>query len=271
MTDDSKPRTVSPRRLALLTATSLAAAAPLAMPVLTAGGVLIGSAVEAGEAGEGGESGEGGVVLGDGPSAFLTELGYFEGTYLIIAQLYLDGERDLARAHMEESHHAMYEDIDPKLTALGAPGFETEAAAFSDAVAGDATDDEVSAKRDALLAKVRTAADAADVSLRDQVVAIKDLLTLAHAEYEGGVDDGQIDIAIEYRDSWGFYETARRRAEAMAASSDPAQAEAGRTLLEKMDGLMDLYPGLDADRASSDPSPLAAAAGWAEIVALRQD
>ena len=274
MTDDIKPRTVSPRKWALLTATSLAAAAPLALPVLSAGGLLYATSAEAGEAGEageGGESGEAGVARSEGPSAFLTELGYFEGTYLIIANLYLSGDKDTARAHMEESHHAMYEDIAPKLADLGAPGFDAAAKTFNDAVADGAPDAEVSAALETLLAEVKAAGKAAKLSLRDQLVSIKDLLALSHAEYEGGVDDGEVEVPIEFRDSWGFYETARLRAEAMAADSDPATARAGEAVLEKLAGLDTLYPSLTAERAPADPSPLAAAAGWVEIIALRQD
>ena len=87
---------------------------------------------------------------------------------------------------------------------------------------------------------------------------------------KGGVEDGTVGIPIEYRDSWGFYETARLRAEALAASGDPAAAKAGGEVLAKLSGLDALYPGMTAASASSDPSPLAAAAGWVEIIALRQ-
>ncbi|MFV0513726.1 MAG: hypothetical protein ACK5MY_08885 [Jhaorihella sp.] len=271
MTEDAKPRTVSPRKWALLAATSLAAASPLAMPVLSASGVLVATSVEAGEAGEGGESGEAGVARSEGPSAFLTELGYFEGTYLIIANLYLSDQKDLAREHMEVSHHAIYEDIAPKLAALGAPGFDAAARKFNEAVAGGTPDTEVAAALETLLAEVKATGKAANLSLRDQLVSIKDLLALAHAEYEGGVDDGEVEVPIEFRDSWGFYETARHRAERMAADSDPATASAGEAVLEKLAGLDALYPSLTVERAPTDPSPLAAAAGWVEIIALRQD
>lgn len=262
----AKPvRRVRPRKLALLTATSLAAAAPLALPVLTAGATVYAASAEAGEAGEAG------IVLGDGPSVFLTELGYFEGTYLIIAQLYLSGARDAARAHMEESHHAIYEEIAPKLAELNAPGFDEAAASFAQAVTQDAADEQVAAARDAVLAAVAASGAAANLSLRDQILAIKDLLVLAHAEYEGGVTEGSVEVPIEYRDSWGFYETARRRTAALAVDPDPAAAKAGHSLLAKLDGLDALYSGLTARNAATDPSALAAAGGWAEIIALQQD
>lgn len=264
MQDSQKPRRVTPRKFALLTATSLAAATPAMLPILAAGSVGFATAAEASE---GGESGEAGVARSEGPSAYLTELGYFEGTYLIIAQLYLTGERDLARAHMEESHHAIYEDIAPRLAEHGAAPFAAQADAFNAAVASGAPDAEVRTAFDALMAAIGEARAAAALPLSEQLVSIKDLLTLAHAEFEGGVDAGRVEVPIEYRDSWGFYETARTRTKALAA--DPETSQAGARLLEKMAGLETLYPGLDADSVSGDPSPLAAAAGWAEIIALR--
>lgn len=266
MTDTTKPRKVTPRKLALLTATSLAAAAPLALPIFAAGGVVVATAAEASEGGEGGEAG---VARSDGPSAYLTELGYFEGTYLIIAALYLGGERELARAHMEESHHAIYEDIAPKLAERGAPGFDAAAQAFADVVAGDAGDDAVKAAFETLMAQVAEARAAAGLSLHHQLISIRDLLALAHAEYQGGVEAGTVEVPIEYRDSWGFYEVARLRVAALA--SDPATAEAGQALLDRLEGLEALYPGLTVETAPDDPAPLAAAAGWADIAALRHE
>ena len=103
----AKPKTparrVKSRKWVAATAASLA----LVQPALTVG-FTPSSALAAGasEAGEGGEAGEAGVALSEGPSLFLTELGYFEGTYRIAAALYLGGDRDMARAHLGESHHA---------------------------------------------------------------------------------------------------------------------------------------------------------------------
>jgi hypothetical protein len=269
MTESTKPRTVSPRKWALIAATGIAAAQPALTSDLFVSMAMADQTAPAAEAGEGGEAGEAGVARSEGPSAYLTELGYFEGTYLIIAGLYLAGERDLARAHMEESHHAIYEDIAPKLAAMGAPEFASAADAFSTAVADDASDDQVAAAMDRLMAEVAAARAAANLPLGDQLISIQDLLTLAHAEYQGGVDQGEVVLAIEYRDSWGFYETARRRAEALAADADPVAAKAGQDMLARMAGLDALYPALTANTASTDAAPLAAAAGWAEIIGLR--
>ena len=266
MSDPRKtpPRRVSPRKWAVLAATGLAtAAAPVMLP-------LLGAAPAFAASGEAGEAGEAGVVLSEGPSAFLTRLGYFEGTYRIVAELYLSGERDLARVHQEDSHHAFYEDIEPSLAEYGAPGFATEAEAFANAITQGASDQEVRAALNALLAGLSKAAAAAEAPAFQQIKSLQDLITLAAAEYEGGVeDDGTVELAIEYRDSWGFYEVARQRAAAMAASGDAALAKAGREVLEQLDGAEALYPSLIAETAATDPSQLSVAAGWIEIIALR--
>jgi len=266
----SKPKTpvrrVKSRKWVAATAASLA----LVQPALTSA-FLPSAALAAGasEAGEGGEAGEAGVALSEGPALFLTELGYFEGTYRIAATLYLGGARDLARAHLEESHHAFYEDIAPQLQNLGATGFETEATAFTGAIAADTSDAEVRATFENLIAALGRSTEAAQASLHDELMSLHDLMALAVAEYEGGVDDGKVELAIEYRDSWGFYATVKARASAMAESNDPAVAQAGRDVLEQLEGIDALYPALTSGVASNDPSLLAVASGWIEIIALR--
>ena len=224
-------------------------------------------------AGEAGEAGEAGVAVEEGPVALLTQLGYFEGTYLIAAQLYLDGDHDLARAHLEESHHAFYEDIEGELEELGVAGFEAEADAFLNAIRHDMADAMVKARLDDVLAETARVGAAAGASGYERLKAVFTLMQLAAAEYEGGVSEGKVELPIEYRDSWGFYEVAKRRAEAMAGGDDAALAAAGRDVLDRMAGLDALYPALEAGEgaeAAADGGALSVAAGWIEIIALRQ-
>lgn len=251
-----RPRLVDPKPWAIIAATGLAMAAPVAL-------MLHASPAHATEAGEAG------VVLSEGASAFLTRLGYFEGTYRIIAALYLGGDRALAREHMELSHHAFYEDFEPALAEIAAPGFAAENAAFVQAVMAE-DDAGVTAALDAVLAALGRNAEAAGATPRELLMSVRDLMALAAAEYEGGVTDGRVEAGMEFRDSWGFYETARGRAEALAAAADPTLAKAGADALEQLAGIDALYPALTSSTGSTDPSPLAAAAAWIEIIALRQ-
>lgn len=211
----------------------------------------------------------GAAALDAGPAGLLTRLGYFEATYRIVAALYLGGARALARAHLEESHHAFYEDIAPALTELGAPGFAAEAGDFLGAVNGGRDVEAVAAAYEALLGALAQNGAFARPSAYDRLISVHALLMLAAAEYAGGVDAGRVVMAIEYRDSWGFYATAQARAEAMAASGDLGLVKAGADVLAQLDGVEALYPGLTAKTTSGDVSRLSAAAGWAQIIALR--
>lgn len=260
---DQKPaRRVNPKTWALVgtvAATALAAGQPATAPFAAIAPAFA-------EAGEGGEAG---VVLTEGTAEFLTRLGYFEGTYRIAAALYLSGEREAAAAHLEESHHAFYEDIEEKIAIYGAPGFAAEAGAFTAAVLDDAGDDALRAAYDSLMARIAENAAAAGASAYEQVISLHDLLDLAAVEYAGGVWEGVVEVPIEYRDSWGFVETVRGRAAALAASDDPGLAKAGAEVLELLDGVDVLYPALTSETGAMDASQLAVAAGWAEIIALR--
>jgi hypothetical protein len=264
MTDKPQSRSVNPRKWALIAATGLAAAQPaLHLPEL-----FIARAHAASS--EAGEAGEGAVEVSEGASGFLTRLGYFEGTYRIVASLYLSGARDLAREHQEASHHAFYEDIEPGLAQYNAPGFTEEAEAFAKAIENDASDDEVEGALTALLQALDRASAATGASLYERLMSMHDLTALAEAEYEGGVENGQVELAMEFRDSWGFFETTRQRALMMQTAEDPIEAEAGRDVLAQLEGAAAVYPSLTAETASDDSSALAVAAGWIEIIALRR-
>lgn len=263
-TSGQAPRGLTPRRIALATLAGLAVTHPYG-----AANVFVGKAV-AEQTAMAGDGGKAGVMLSEGMSAFLTRLGYFEGTYRIVAALYLGGEGALARAHLEDSHHAFYEDIEPALAETGAAGFAVEAEAFVAAVRGDAGVSAVEETYAALMAALGRTRAAVNPSGYAQLMSVHDLIRLAAAEYDGGVSAGAVDVAIEYRDSWGFYATAKARAEELAAGGDVLLAKAGVDVLAQLDGVEALYPDLAAETAATDPSQLAAAAGWSEIIALRQ-
>lgn len=269
MTDSPETsRRVHPRKLTLagLAAGALVAAQPAALGPLLATALPLPAGAAAGE---GGEAGEGGVVLSEGPAEFLTSLGYFEGAYRIAVRLYLDGDRAAAAEHLEDSHHAFYEDIEEQIARYGAPGFAQEAAAFTSAIIDDKGDAAVRDSYAIVMAKVAENANAAGASAYDRAMSVHDLVELATAEFEGGVDAGEVIVPIEYRDSWGFYETARARAEAFAASDDAGLAGAGADLLDHLAGVAALYPSLTSDKAAADPADLVVATGWSEIIALR--
>jgi len=262
------PRLITPKPIALATLAGMAVAQPFDSADIFVGKALA-EAANTASAGEAGEAGEAGVVLSEGPSAFLTKLGYFEGTYRIAAALYLGGDAAAAQAHLEESHHAFYEDIAPALAEYQAAGFAEEAEAFLAAINGDLGADAVREAYASLMTAIEGNVMSAQPSAYDRLLSVHELIKLAAAEYDGGVSDGVVEIPIEFRDSWGFYETARTRAAALAAGGDVSLAKAGVDVLAQLDGVEALYPALTSETGASDPSQLSVAAGWAEIIALR--
>lgn len=281
--DDNTPfRLVAPRKWALAAATGLVAMQPVSiLPFAAAPAQAATQGSEAGEsgetgttsssaeAGESGESGESGVTRAEGPAHYLTELGLFEATHRIVAALYAAGEVTEAQEHLEGSHHADYEDIEHDLEAHGATDFEDEAEAFADAVMEGAAPDVVAARAADVLAAIDAARNAAEVSARNRLMSIRDLMMIAAADFEAGVEDGKVSEPHEYRDAWGFAAVARARATALAASAEADLAKAGHDVLEQLDKTTALLPGALAEAVDGDASILHGAAGWIEIIALR--
>lgn len=258
MTDDheTRPRLVMPRRQVL-------AGAVAGASVLASRGWA-----QTAESGEGGESGEGAAVAAlESDAGFLAELGLFEATHRIVAGLYAEGAEDTARDHLEQSHHAYYEDLEATLKQRGLPDFEAAVEAFADAVRDGAPAETVAAAAQDVFAGI--AAAHAGAAPADEMKAAETLVRIAYDDFSAGVSDGAVEAPQEYRDSWGFVEVARGRIAALAASGDATVAGAGAAALEALTPVADLFPGLTADSAPGDPSILAGAAARIEIAGLR--
>jgi|GEM_PF-763122 hypothetical protein len=259
-------RTVKPLRWTMLgtaAATSLALGQIATVATITATPAFAQSAAEAGEAGEAG------AIDTEGAALHLTALGLFEAAHRIVAALYAQGEVTLAQEHLADSHHAYYEDLAHGIEEYGGAAFEAETLAFAEAVNSAAAPEVVAAAAEAVLAAIAAADAASGASDYERGLSIKDLLTVARADYDGGVYEGKVDAAQEYRDAWGFVETARARANALAASTNEASAKAGTAILEQIEALAPLFPSLTATEAGGDPELLPSAAAWTEIIALR--
>lgn len=281
----TKPaRRVVPRKLSLLSSVALAAGGVTLAPALPPAAHLsaayaeeageageIGAVTATAEAGEAGEAGESGIV-DDGTAGFAQMLNLYEATLRITAALSAEGKTDLADEHLESSHHGEYDDLEAELEEYGAPEFEEAAEDFAELIEDRADPDAVAAALAQVLQGIEAARAAAALSPRDEVLALARLAESAASDYDGGVDeDGTILSDQEYRDAWGFVETVRIHAERLAGAEDAAIAKAGADVLEQLEPVKSLFPGLTPEKAGGDTGALHAAAAWIEIIALRLD
>ena len=217
---------------------------------------------------EGGEAGEGAAIAGLPETVeFLTLLGLFEAQHRIVAALYAAGEVEAAQAHLAESHHAAYDDIEAGIAATGVPKFEDEVANFATAVTSGAEAAAVQAAAD----KVLSALDAVRHSTgdKDQMKAAEALLRVAASDMEAGVENGQVTLAQEYRDAWGFATVAQLWLDDLAADANPTVAEAAKAALSGRADVEAQFAGVGASAAPGDPGALLAAAARVELSAYR--
>jgi hypothetical protein len=218
---------------------------------------------------EGGEGGEGAVLAALPPEIeFLVQLYLFDATYRIVGALYAEGQVDVAVAQLEGSHHAFYEDIAEGVAEHGA-GFADEVQGFAELVTARAEGAAVAASLSGLEARIAAVAAAFSPAYRMQ--AIETLVRVAALDYAGGVSDtGEILSDHEYRDAWGFVQTARAELAALAASGDGTVAAAAERAIAALDGADALFDGLVATQApGADPTWLHGAAARIEIARLR--
>ncbi|MBK6468311.1 MAG: hypothetical protein IPF96_16745 [Rhodobacter sp.] len=133
---------------------------------------------------------------------FLSLLGLFEAQHRIVAALHVAGDGAAAVEHLEGSHHAAYDDIAEGVAASGQPDFRPATEAFAALVTAGAAPDAVAAAAESVIAAID--AVRATTTAKDQMKAAEALLRVAASDMEAGVDDGQVTLAQEYRDSWGF-------------------------------------------------------------------
>ncbi|MBK8440053.1 MAG: hypothetical protein IPL38_11425 [Rhodobacter sp.] len=192
MTDPRIPRAIVPRRSLLA---GMAAGMSAGVTLAAGGGALW--------ADQGGEAGEG-AAIAELPEAvqFLSLLGLFEAQHRIVAALHVAGDGAAAVEHLEGSHHAAYDDIAEGVAASGQPDFRPATEALAALVTAGAAPDAVAAAAESVLAAID--AVRATTTAKDQMKAAEALLRVAASDMEAGVDDGQVTLAQEYRDSWGL-------------------------------------------------------------------
>lgn len=253
MTSPRTPRLVMARRSVLAGATV---------------SIALGASAHALWADEGGEAGEG-AAIAELPDAvqFLTVLGLFEAQHRIVADLYALGDVVAAQAHLAESHHAFYEDLEEGIGELGATGFQSETEGFANAVTSGADAGSVKTAGEAVFAAITSVRKRAHD--KDQIKAAEALLRVAASDIEAGVDAGQVTLPQEYRDAWGFATVATLWLDDLAADQDATVAAAAKSALAGKADVAAQFAGVDAKAAPGDPAALLAAAARVELAAYR--
>jgi hypothetical protein len=237
--------------------------------LLVGGASLVASPLLA-QATEGGESGEGAASAGlEDDVAFLVELGLFDGAHRMIGAMVAQGAAEAAAEQLESSHHAHYDDLEGAFDARGITPFEDAVTAFAAAVMARADAAEVATRLDAVLAPI--AAIRATGTPAQRAHADEVLVRTAASEFEGGVDtDGTMLSDHEYRDGWGFLESARADLTALSESTDPAVTDAATRALAALEPVSTQFGSLMAESVpGADVSVILGAAARIEIARLR--
>lgn len=217
---------------------------------------------------EGGEAGEGAAIAAL-PEAvgFLTTLGLFEAQHRIVAALYAQGAVAVAQEHLAGSHHAFYEDLEAGIAATAAPVFEGETLAFATAVTAGADAGAVEAAAAEVLAAC--AAVRKTTQDKDRMQAAEALLRVAASDLEAGMEGGQVSLAQEYRDAWGFATVAQLWLEDLAGDADATVAAAATSALRGKAEVEAQFAGVNATTAPGDAGALLAEAARVELAAFR--
>lgn len=222
-------------------------------------------------AGEGEGEGEGAtsVDIRTDDSAFLTRLGLIRGHLKVGYTLYSRGQADMARTHMKHPRDELYAGLVPAITHRDGATFDDELTSLATAVESDAAQAEVDAAYEALDAAVRRAEDAAETTLKDELLSIMSLLRTAGEEYAIGVVDGELVNAHEYQDAWGFTQTAMKRLEELSSAQRSQAPEVVERVESLIADVMDLWPELvPGETVEGDASRLYGAAARVELAAL---
>lgn len=262
-------RTVTPRQWGALMLITAAAGQGTLATAQTAdhsqhqmGQIILAQATEGGE---GGESGATATLSSD--AAYLANLGFIEGHLRSGTTLYRDGEAEMAITHMKHPKDEIYTALEPELAERGQPGFAEALAKLAAGVEAGESPTQADADFADLLTQIETAKGTP--APRAQFDALTTMARAAADEYALGVKDGAIENLHEYQDAWGFLQTVRLRAEALAASDAAAVAKAGAAVLAAVGETDGAFDGLNPQGTVPGSSDLLyGAAARIELAAL---
>lgn len=140
--------------------------------------------------------------------AYLSQLMIVRGHLHAGTLLYTAGDREGAAVHMKHPEDELYADLEPVFAAWGARGFASELQALAASVEGGAALGKVETDLAAVRAAIDAAADAAQPTPGEVLLAAVVALRTAAEEFDLAVEDAKVVNAREYQDAHGFMTTA---------------------------------------------------------------
>lgn len=219
----------------------------------------------AGEGGEGG--GEGGQSKSSSDDVeFLTDLGVFEGHFIMGMELHQRGDKDAA-VHLKLAKDEAYKELEPALQARKLPGFERQ---LAELIAVVETSKQL-ADMDKPYGKVANAIKAARKSEREAsaiAAATQRLVRHAADEYAEGVKEGKIVDLKDYQNAWGLVAAARQMMAGLSPKARKRNKAAVTEIESELAKLKPVWPDLAGKLPlTADPTLLPAAASRIELTA----
>lgn len=239
------------------------------VPTVTASSAAVSFALGEGGAGEG--EGEGGTTadLRTDEAAFLARIGLMRGHLWVGIKLYREGHLAMAKTHMKHPKDELYAGLEPVFKARGVEGFAEELTVLANAVNNEKGDEAVESSYEILLEAITASEGIDNMTAKDALVSISQMIRTAADEYAIGVKSGKIVNVHEYQDAYGFTEIAIERLERL---NEKQQAQAADDIAKTKDILINLrtlWPTVNPQGdVEGDASHLYGAAARIELRAM---
>lgn len=214
-----------------------------------------------------GGEGEGAVTLAP-DLALLRDLGLLDGQLRIGIALVSAGDPVAAAGFQGPELVDRIAAVAGPVEARGLVRLSGDLALLADAASKGAPVTETASLAEVVLAALDEAR--ATTTPRDQLLALAEITRAAAGEYQVATGDGAVIALDKYRESLGFLMAVAAQADGLAASPDPAVAEAAQKVQGQVALAETVYGGLDGPGdAGIDASLLYGAAARMELAALR--
>ncbi len=217
------------------------------------------------EGGEGGESGA--LATNTQDAAYLTDLGIVDAHLRAAVAVYAAGMVPEAIGLAGHPEAEVMGDLRPLLADRNVPDFTDALDALSAAIGAEAPLADVKTAYGVVAAQLAEAAKAEDGEPRARLDAIAALTRGAGAEYDQSVTDGAVSDPVTLQEAFGYIQTARQMASALATSPDPAVATAGAAALDSLNTTDPAFGDLTGTTLTVDPSLIYGAAAQIDFAA----